>query len=83
MVRELNEDNMIHGRVTCAFTSQIALDSGTRRCPRAQESLEFAAEYKFDNDLWLNDFRDVYHKMLNHGYDYDPSQECLGNLCVY
>lgn len=74
---------MIRGRVTCAFTSQIGSDTGTSRCPRAQESLDFAAEYKFDNDLWLRDFRRVFQKMLNHGYDYVPNQDCLGDLCVY
>lgn len=74
---------MDEGRVSCAFTQQIAGDTGSSRCPHAEQSLEFAAEYKFDNDLWLRDFQSVYKKMLNHGYDYDPTKECLGGLCVY
>ncbi len=74
---------MVHGRVSCAFTQRIASDTGSSRCPHAERSLEFAAEYKFDNDLWLRDFQRVYKKMLNHGYDYDRTKQCKGGLCVY
>lgn len=83
LVRDMEEDIDSDGRVDCEFIQQIAFDTNSPRCPVAGQSLEFAAMYKFDNDLWLRDFAKVFKKMLNHGYDYDPDKVCPANLCVY
>ena len=72
IVRDLNEENMvmedgrsqIRGTVLCDFV-------GPSRCPHAAMSFQFAAEYTFDNLLWLRDFRDVMDKMTTKGYDAD------------
>jgi Peroxidase len=79
LVRELTDDNMDElGRVSCAFTNAVGGGS-IPRCPHAEQGLQFAAEYRFDNDLWLNDFMDVYHRMLNHGCT--DGTFCNGGLC--
>ncbi len=84
MVRELDLSNMAEdGTVNCAFVQFFAARDGISRCPHAERSFQFAVDYKFDNDLWLHDFAQVYKKMLNHGYGYDPTLECAGGLCVY
>eukprot|EP00541_Cyclophora_tenuis_P019234 CAMPEP_0116546484 /NCGR_PEP_ID=MMETSP0397-20121206/3252_1 /TAXON_ID=216820 /ORGANISM="Cyclophora tenuis, Strain ECT3854" /LENGTH=335 /DNA_ID=CAMNT_0004070919 /DNA_START=132 /DNA_END=1139 /DNA_ORIENTATION=- len=63
LVRELTEDNMTpDGRVSCAFV-------GAGRCPHAQSSFQFAAEYTFDNMMWLLDFREVMEIMTTKGYE--------------
>lgn len=54
------------GVVTCEFR-----DRNRNRCPYAQQTLEIAAEYKFDNDLWLEQFRDAFTKMTEMGLDVD------------
>jgi hypothetical protein len=55
------------GKVDCGF---IAATSGDGpRCPHAARSLQFAADYRFDNRMWLNDFQSVYKKMLTNGYN--------------
>jgi hypothetical protein len=79
LVRELSDDNMDEfGRVSCSFTNTIG--GGTvPRCPHAERSIGIAAEYLFDNELWLNDFMHVYHKMLNHGCT--DAIFCNGGLC--
>lgn len=84
LVRELNRTNMAEdGTVNCAFVAFFASRDSIPRCPHAVQSFDFAVEYKFNNELWLNDFAQVYKKMLNHGYPYDPTLECPGDLCVY
>lgn len=73
IVRELTDDNMDEdGRVSCAFI-------GRGRCPHAARSLDFAAEYFLDNTLWLNDFKDVFTKMLMNRYT--RTVRCFGDLC--
>ena len=60
------------GKVSCDFI-------GRGRCPHAARSLDFAAEYFLDNNLWLNDFQDVFTTMLINGYS--RSGLCFGELC--
>ena len=89
MVRNLTRDNMSEsGRVSCSFTlRQLAEGATTQRCPHAARSFDFAADYRFDNALWLRDFQDVYHKMLNHGYPYHPDDHLTkcgpSRICIY
>ena len=79
LVRELTDENMDEqGRVSCAFTNVVG-GGAVPRCPHAERSIEFAAEYLFDNELWLNDFMRVYHRMLNHGCT--DGIFCNGGLC--
>jgi len=74
LVRELDDNNMDkNGEVSCGFI-------GEGRCPHAARSLDFAAEYRLDNNLWLRDFQDVYQRMLINGYT--ESDECLNNVCL-
>ena len=42
-------------------------------CPLARMTLAIAAEYKFDNTLWVHDFESVLIKMVNNGYKYDDN----------
>jgi hypothetical protein len=84
LVRGLNHSNMANnGIVNCAFVDFFAARDDIPRCPQAVKSFDFAVEYKFNNDLWLNDFSNAFKKMLNHGYPYDPTLDCPGDLCVY
>jgi hypothetical protein len=45
-------------------------------CPLARITLQIAAEYKFDNELWINDFEAVLIKMLKNGYEYNDDEDC-------
>lgn len=85
MVRNITDDVMSDtGRISCAFESHLLVQGATtQRCPHAERSFGFWADYKFDNDLWLHDFEAVYKKMLNHGYPYDPDRVCRSGLCSY
>jgi hypothetical protein len=84
LVRELTHENVLaDGTVLCEFVQFFATQQNVTRCPQASLSLEFAAEYKLDNALWLHDFSRVYKKVLNHGYPYDPTLDCPGSICVY
>jgi len=79
LVREIDETNLRKndGVVSCAFRTEPQLPDSpppSPRCPHAERSLRFAAEYRFDNALWLNDFEKVFKRMLIHGYD-------LSDLC--
>jgi hypothetical protein len=71
------------GTVNCEFVEFFANRQGVPRCPHAERSFQFAVDYKFDNELWMRDFADVYKKMLNHGYSFDPQKQCAGGICVY
>jgi hypothetical protein len=58
------------GVVTCGFTrATIPQGSALKSCPHAARSLQFAAEYRFNNTLWLHDFESVYKRMLINRYD--------------
>jgi hypothetical protein len=85
LVRNITNDVMSDtGRIDCSFNSgTLAEGSTTQRCPHAERSFGFWADYKFDNDLWLHDFELVYKKMLNHGYPYDPDRFCRTGLCSF
>eukprot|EP00977_Amphora_coffeiformis_P023731 scaffold14067_cov172-Amphora_coffeaeformis.AAC.3 len=74
LVRELDDNNMNKntGRVSCGFI-------GEGRCPHAARSLDFAAEYRLDNNLWLRDFQDVFQRMLINGYG--ETTECFNEVC--
>lgn len=67
------------GRVTCSFLPPTSSLGGSG-CPFASITGEFVAKYKKDELLWLSDFRDVFIKVLLHGYD--TSESCGKSLCV-
>lgn len=75
LVRELTDQNMDKetGEVSCGFI-------GEGRCPHASGSLDFVAEYRINNNLWLNDFQDVFKKMLRKGYQ--VTQDCFNGVCI-
>jgi hypothetical protein len=66
------------GRVTCSFLPPSSSTSGTG-CPFASVTGVLVAKYKNDELLWLSDFRDVFIKVLLHGYD--THQSCGESLC--
>ena len=71
LVRELDNGNMApNGRVSCNFIN-------ANRCPHARQSFQFAAEYTFDNRLWLRDFRQVMDIMIFNGYRIPNRNTCL------
>lgn len=73
LVRELTDENMDKdGRVSCGFIRE-------GRCPHAARSLEFAVEYRLNNNLWLRDFQDVFQRMLINGYT--ESDKCFNGVC--
>lgn len=52
------------GLVSCEFRFPVE-----SRCPHARQTFEIAADYKFDNGLWVHDFRDAFTcSMLQQGY---------------
>jgi hypothetical protein len=78
LVRQLDASNMGNGGiVNCGFTTATSV--GGPRCPHAERSLLFMAEYRFDNMLWLNDFQIVFKKMLTNGFD--TSAGCTNVVC--
>jgi len=50
------------GQVTCEFRAR------RNRCPKALETFDIAVEYKFDNDLFVEDFEDAYKRMMKTGF---------------
>lgn len=53
------------GLVRCNF--RCCPDDTMPVCPAASLTLNIAAEYKFNNTLWLLDFRDAFDRMLTRG----------------
>lgn len=49
-------------------------------CPHATETLQFAADYAFDNALWLEHFREAFVIMTSFGYE--TSSDCVGSKCL-
>jgi len=88
MVRDLtdymNEDT---GEVTCQFrcngrvSNQNCDNTPQPVCPLATMTFDFAAEYKFNNTLWLTDFRSVFSAMLVHGYEDVVAAGCDSEPC--
>ena len=64
------------GEVTCILN--VTQGSTEPACPAAS-TLDQAALYKYDNLLWLNDFRDVFTKMTLHGHE--PDSTCTSLPC--
>lgn len=65
------------GKVSCPFVASSS--GGPSACPFASVTGIFVAQYKNDNLLWLNDFRDVFSSMLVNGYD--TSVSCGDSIC--
>lgn len=61
MVRTFGDDISNDGDVACAF-------KGPTACPAAK-TLEQAAMYSMDNNLWLTDFKATWEKMVSNGCD--------------
>ena len=76
LVRDLSDHivNQRTGEVSCV------LDGQTDVCDVATDTLAHVVAYSNDNQLWLEDFRDVLNKMLANGYD--TSRCTSGSLCV-
>ena len=73
LVRNFTGQIDSNGNVSCAFRSPNA-------CPAAVQTLGHAAVYRNNNQLWLEDFRDVFEIMLN--YPFITGSGCPGiNLC--
>lgn len=51
------------GQVSCAFKGR------NNPCPHFEETLRIAAEFKWDQNKWLEEFRDVLGKMFLKGYN--------------
>jgi len=58
LVRTFGDNLSEDGDVSCDFRGRDA-------CPAA-DTLEQMAAYRMDNDLWLNDFKAAWEKMLIH-----------------
>lgn len=71
LVRDLS-NNIDGSRSTCTFKR------GRSPCPAAAETLRIAAEFKWDINLWVEEFRDVLVKMLGNGY---TSETCNSPPC--
>jgi hypothetical protein len=68
------------GEVTCLFRSRRPADLDNL-CPHAVQTFDYMAEFKFDNSLWLSEFRNVFQKMLVHGFD--DSSGCTSPPCAF
>ena len=83
MVRDLtNFLNATTGEVKCKFAcpgSTTCPQNGPPACPFASQTFNTSVEYKFNNTLWLNEFRDAYNKMLINGYS---TTQCDTPPCV-
>ena len=51
------------------------------RCPHAVDTFDIAAEYKHDNDKFLQDFQAAFSKVLNTG-DFDTTEGCESAPCT-
>ncbi len=65
------------GQVTCPFSASSSGDVSA--CPFASVTGQFVAQYKNDELLFLNDFRNVFSAVLVHGYD--TSVSCGNSIC--
>lgn len=78
VVRDLNDDNMDEsGEVHCAFVERDFISDPV--CPHAEGALQRAAEYRFDNALWLRDFSSTLRKMVRNGYRMTTRECKVGN----
>lgn len=68
------------GRVTCSFLPPSSPSSTGTGCPFASVTGVLVAKYKNDELLWLSDFRDVFIKVLLHGYD--TPHPCGESFCL-
>jgi Peroxidase len=74
LVRDFSGRIGPNGKVVCTFRGQFA-------CPAATQTIRLVAAYRNDQNLWMNDFRDVFTDMLN--YPYITGGGCPGvNLCL-
>mmetsp|Transcript_5660 Transcript_5660/g.6210 ORF Transcript_5660/g.6210 Transcript_5660/m.6210 type:complete len:462 (+) Transcript_5660:123-1508(+) len=80
LVRDLNDRNMKpNGEVSCSFVEREFTPAPV--CPHARGALQEAARYRFDNDVWLEDFEVTCKKMMRNGYIL-TNDDCLDrNLC--
>jgi len=76
LVRDFSEHiNDSTGEVSCSFRGS----NGGTRCPHAEATFYIAAEYKYDVQTWIEDFSDVFTKVLLQGYD--TSSSCVNPPC--
>lgn len=67
------------GDVDCEFKRP---DDGQPACPMAENTMRLSAQYKFDNELWLSDFRNVLNRMLVNGYDPEAEMVAVEELQI-
>lgn len=79
LVRDLSAHLQADGKVdTCQFRCNRR-NCPLPACPHAAATIGIAAEYKFDNGLWLEEFEVAFKKMTNKGFASAPCAETL--LC--
>jgi len=84
IVRNLTGQIEASGEVnSCQFRCNRPNPSNCPRpaCPYAPETIFIAAEYKFDNALWLEEFELAFKLMVETG-PFDTSQPCAEPPCV-
>lgn len=85
LVRDMNDGidpdylDETTGVSTCRFKGGGGRNS-LPRCPAAQATLRLMAEYKHDNDMWVDDFEDVMDRMMREGYSVPAN--CADPVCV-
>ena len=84
MVRDLTDFlNETTGEVKCKFAcagSTTCPQNLPPACPFASQTFNISVAYKFNNTLWLNDFKAAFNKMLTNGYSTDAG--CNSPPCV-
>jgi len=83
MVRDLTDHLDQAGNVTCKFAcpnSTTCPQQGPPACPFASQTFNLSVAYKFNNSLWLTDFKNTFNKMITTGYD--ASATCNSPPCV-
>ena len=63
VVRDFTGQIDVNGQVGCKFRRR------NTPCPAAEQTLLIAAEFKWDDELWREEFYDVMVKMLLNGYN--------------
>ena len=84
MVRDMTDFlNGATGQSTCLFACGNRLTcppSGPPACPFASQTFNLSVAYKFNNTLWLTDFKNAFNKMIVKGYS--TSAGCVKPPCI-
>jgi len=72
LVRDFSGKIDGNGRVTCSFR-------GEKRCPVAVDTFDQMIEFRDNNTMWLEEFRDVFTFMLE--FPFNPTAPCNTGPC--